>query len=155
MLLNIIGSSVLNHVHTQIYINTHTYVCVFTVYLWIKILKIQANICTAQIGDGDSLEEAYHPPWDPSGWAWVDLSHLGCLLLFVESLLNPVCPSFNDVVQWFFGCTLESLAKFLIFSLKCFCIKLHTVIYLGRRSRSYFCQFYKRTSKNLQIYENE
>lgn len=67
MLLNIIDGSVLNHVHTQIYINTHTYVCVFTVYLGIKILKIQANICIAQIRDGDSLEEACHPPWDPSG----------------------------------------------------------------------------------------
>lgn len=49
------------------YINIHTYVCVFTVYLRIKILKIQANICIAQIGDGDSLVEACHPPWDPSG----------------------------------------------------------------------------------------
>lgn len=67
MLLNIIGSSALNRVHTQIYINIHTYVCVFTVYLRIKILKIQANICIAQIGDGDSLVEACHPPWDPSG----------------------------------------------------------------------------------------
>lgn len=37
--------------------------CVFTVVN--KDSKIQANLCIAQ--NGDSLEEACHPHWDPSG----------------------------------------------------------------------------------------